>query len=50
MGVSEADIAAANEAVTRRVDAAVAAARAGTAPVPADALADVYSKVADARV
>jgi acetoin:2,6-dichlorophenolindophenol oxidoreductase subunit alpha len=49
MGVSEADIAAAAGAATRRVDEAVAAARAGTAPIPSDALADVYSKAADAR-
>jgi pyruvate dehydrogenase E1 component alpha subunit len=43
MGVSAADVAAADEAARRRVDQAVAAARAGTAPVPAAALADVYS-------
>ncbi len=43
MGVPQADIAAADEAARRRVDDAVAAARAGTAPVPAAALADVYS-------
>jgi acetoin:2,6-dichlorophenolindophenol oxidoreductase subunit alpha len=43
MGVPDADIAAADEAARRRVDEAVAVARAGTAPVPATALADVYS-------
>ena len=43
MGVPDADIAAADEAAQRRVDDAVAKARAGTAPVPAAALADVYS-------
>ena len=43
IGVPDADIAAADEAARRRVDEAVAAARAGTAPVPAAALADVYS-------
>ena len=43
MGAAEADIAAAGETARRRVDEAVAAARAGTAPVPAAALADVYS-------
>jgi acetoin:2,6-dichlorophenolindophenol oxidoreductase subunit alpha len=43
MGVPQADIATADEAARRRVDEAVAAARAGTAPVPAAALADVYS-------
>jgi acetoin:2,6-dichlorophenolindophenol oxidoreductase subunit alpha len=42
-GIAEADIAAVDEAARRRVDEAVAAARAGTAPVPAAALADVYS-------
>jgi pyruvate dehydrogenase E1 component alpha subunit len=49
LDVSEADIAAANDDATRRVDEAVASARAGTAPVPSDALADVYSQGADAR-
>jgi pyruvate dehydrogenase E1 component alpha subunit len=49
MEVSEAEIAATADAATRRVDEAVAAARAGTAPIPSDALADVYSKAADAR-
>jgi pyruvate dehydrogenase E1 component alpha subunit len=49
LGVSDADIAAADAAATRRVDEAVAAARAGTSPVPADALADVYSHAADAH-
>lgn len=49
MGVAEADIAAADDAARRRVDEAVTAARAGTAPVPSDALASVYSKAADAR-
>lgn len=43
LGVQEADIAAAGDAAKRRVDEAVAAARAGTAPPPAAALADVYS-------
>jgi TPP-dependent pyruvate/acetoin dehydrogenase alpha subunit len=43
MGVADADIAAADEAARRRVDEAVAAARAGSAPAPAAALADVYS-------
>jgi len=43
MGVAEADIAAADDAARRRVDEAVAAARAGTAPAPEAALADVYS-------
>ena len=43
IGVPEADIAAADEAARRRVDDAVAAARAGTAPRPEAALADVYS-------
>jgi TPP-dependent pyruvate/acetoin dehydrogenase alpha subunit len=43
MGVSDADIAAIDEAARRRVDQAVAAARAGSAPVPETALADVYS-------
>jgi len=43
MGVSDADIAAIDEAARRRVDEAVAAARAGTAPMPETALADVYS-------
>jgi pyruvate dehydrogenase E1 component alpha subunit len=42
-GVADAEIAAADEAAQRRVDQAVAAARAGTAPAPAAALADVYS-------
>jgi len=49
MGASEADIAAAADAATRRVDEAVAMARAGTLPIPSEALADVYSKVAKAR-
>jgi TPP-dependent pyruvate/acetoin dehydrogenase alpha subunit len=43
IGVPEADIAASDEAARRRVDDAVAAARAGTAPRPEAALADVYS-------
>jgi acetoin:2,6-dichlorophenolindophenol oxidoreductase subunit alpha len=43
LGVADAPIAAADEAARRRVDEAVVAARAGTAPVPAAALADVYS-------
>ncbi len=43
MGVAEADIAAADDLARRRVDDAVTAARAGTAPAPAAALADVYS-------
>jgi acetoin:2,6-dichlorophenolindophenol oxidoreductase subunit alpha len=43
MGVPDADIAVIDEAAHRRVDEAVAAARAGTAPAPAAALADVYS-------
>jgi acetoin:2,6-dichlorophenolindophenol oxidoreductase subunit alpha len=43
LGVAEADIAAADEAARRRVEEAVAAARAGTAPIPEAALADVYS-------
>jgi pyruvate dehydrogenase E1 component alpha subunit len=50
MGVPKADIAAADDAARRRVDEAVATARAGTAPLPAEALADVYtSKAADAH-
>jgi acetoin:2,6-dichlorophenolindophenol oxidoreductase subunit alpha len=49
LGVPEAEIAAATETARRRVDEAVAAARAGSAPVPAAALADVYSRAADAR-
>ena len=49
LGVPEAEIAAAAETARRRVDDAVAAARAGSAPAPADALADVYSRAADAR-
>jgi acetoin:2,6-dichlorophenolindophenol oxidoreductase subunit alpha len=43
LGIAEADIAAVDEAARRRVEEAVAAARAGTAPVPEVALADVYS-------
>jgi pyruvate dehydrogenase E1 component alpha subunit len=43
MGVAETDIAAVDETARRRVDEAVAAARAGTAPAPEAALADVYS-------
>lgn len=43
LGAAEADIIAAADAAKHRVDEAVAAARAGTAPVPAEALADVYS-------
>jgi acetoin:2,6-dichlorophenolindophenol oxidoreductase subunit alpha len=46
MGVPQPEIATADEAARRRVDEAVAAARAGTAPVPAAALADVYSSKA----
>jgi acetoin:2,6-dichlorophenolindophenol oxidoreductase subunit alpha len=50
LGVPDAEIAAADEAARRRVDEAVAAARAGTAPSPAAALADVYSPgAAEAR-
>jgi acetoin:2,6-dichlorophenolindophenol oxidoreductase subunit alpha len=41
--VTQRDIAAIDEAARARVDEAVAAARAGTAPEPAAALADVYS-------
>jgi pyruvate dehydrogenase E1 component alpha subunit len=47
MGVPDADIAAAGDVAQRRVDEAVAKARAGTAPVPAAALADVYSPKTD---
>jgi TPP-dependent pyruvate/acetoin dehydrogenase alpha subunit len=43
LGVSEAEITAMDEAARARVDEAVVAARAGTAPEPAAALADVYS-------
>ena len=43
LDVSESEIAAIDEAARRRVDEAVAAARAGTAPEPGVALADVYS-------
>ncbi len=43
MGVPDGEIAAIDEAARRRVDEAVAAARAGTAPAPEAALADVYS-------
>src|SRR6516164_10485019 len=43
MGVTETDVAATDETARRRVDEAVAAARAGTAPAPEAALADVYS-------
>ncbi len=43
IGVAEAEIAAADEAARKRVDDAVAVARAGTAPRPEAALADVYS-------
>lgn len=46
MGVTEAEMAAADAAAKHRVDEAVAAARGGTAPVPAEALADVYSPLA----
>jgi acetoin:2,6-dichlorophenolindophenol oxidoreductase subunit alpha len=46
LGIAEADIAAADEAARRSVDDAVTAARAGTAPVPEAALADVYSRKA----
>jgi pyruvate dehydrogenase E1 component alpha subunit len=42
-GVTEAAISAIDQAARHRVDEAVAAARAGTAPEPAAALADVYS-------
>jgi len=49
MGVSEADIAAAADAAARRIDEAVARGRAGTSPIPSEALADVYSRVAEAR-
>jgi len=49
MGVSEADIAAAADAAARRIDEAVATGRAGTSPIPSEALADVYSRVAEAR-
>jgi TPP-dependent pyruvate/acetoin dehydrogenase alpha subunit len=41
--VAATDIAAIDETARRRVDEAVAAARAGTAPAPEAALADVYS-------
>jgi acetoin:2,6-dichlorophenolindophenol oxidoreductase subunit alpha len=43
IGVAETDVAAIDETARRRVDEAVAAARAGTAPAPGAALADVYS-------
>jgi acetoin:2,6-dichlorophenolindophenol oxidoreductase subunit alpha len=43
MGVAQSDIEAAGDATHRRVDEAVAAARAGSAPNPAAALADVYT-------
>lgn len=43
LGVTQGEIAAVDEGACRRVDQAVAAARAGTAPEPAAALADVYS-------
>ena len=49
MRVSEADIIAAADAAARRVDAAVAIARTGTSPIPSEALADVYAKVAEAQ-
>jgi len=49
MGVAEADIAAAADAAARRIDEAVATGRAGTSPIPSEALADVYSRVAEAR-
>ncbi len=49
MGASEADIAAAADAAARRVDEAIAVGRAGTLPIPSEALADIYSKVAKAR-
>ena len=49
MGVSEADIAAAADTAARRVDEAIAIGRAGTSPIPSETLADVYSKVAEAR-
>jgi pyruvate dehydrogenase E1 component alpha subunit len=49
MGVSEADITAAADTAARRVDEAVAIGRAGTSPIASEALADVYSKVAEAR-
>jgi acetoin:2,6-dichlorophenolindophenol oxidoreductase subunit alpha len=50
LGVPDTEIAAADDAARRRVDEAVAAARAGTAPSPAAALADVYSPgAAEAR-
>jgi acetoin:2,6-dichlorophenolindophenol oxidoreductase subunit alpha len=43
LGVPSGEIAAIDETARRRVDDAVTAARAGTAPEPAAALADVYS-------
>jgi pyruvate dehydrogenase E1 component alpha subunit len=43
LDVAEHDIAAAGETAARRVNEAVAAARAGTAPMPDEALAAVYS-------
>jgi pyruvate dehydrogenase E1 component alpha subunit len=46
LGVPDGQIAAIDEAARGRVDEAVAAARAGTAPEPAAALADVYSPIA----
>jgi len=49
MGVSEPDIIAAADTAARRVDEAIAIGRAGTSPIPSETLADVYSKVAEAR-
>jgi acetoin:2,6-dichlorophenolindophenol oxidoreductase subunit alpha len=49
MGASDTELAAARDAVTRRVDDAVAAARAGSFPNPSEALADVYSPLREAR-
>jgi pyruvate dehydrogenase E1 component alpha subunit len=43
MGVPDGEIATIDEVARRRVDEAVAVARAGTAPAPEAALADVYS-------
>jgi len=48
MGASDAEITAARDAATRRVDEAVAAARAGSFPIPSEALADVYSPAREA--
>jgi acetoin:2,6-dichlorophenolindophenol oxidoreductase subunit alpha len=49
MGASDRELAAARDAVSRRVNDAVAAARAGSFPNPAEALADVYSPPREAR-